>query len=331
MRVNLNKVAEQIVPEYGYKQFVDNTIDLCIPPLFRGAIKTYYPTLIRETTSSRRLRRYIFKYKANGTFEFIVTRKGQRNGGNNVRLEESQINVTLTDPANNFSVLASRNFNQEFSTLFTSGSRFRIIYVNQRYLWQERPFGSQIFDTIYQSDPTENIIENADKQGDVNWYRVSDNKYIIASSSRVEFYNNNTLAGLNGWPIQNQTVQIKQYQQDDGKTNSTFSTNLVTETRPMMLDDAYLARCFSSTVLEAYDTVFIEVYWKEYDNRPTVPSSDPLWVGESFNAHVLKGRVYRVGKLEKSNAVGDYDIVTFAQRTRIKTTKNKRGGKTVYL
>ena len=99
----------------------------------------------------------------------------------------------------------------------------------------------------------------------------------------------------------------------------------------MMLDDAYLARCFSSTVLEAYDTVFIEVYWKEYDNRPTVPSSDPLWVGESFNAHVLKGRVYRVGKLEKSNAVGDYDIVTFAQRTRIKTTKNKRGGKTVYL
>lgn len=331
MRVNLNKVAEQIIPEYGYKQFVDNTVDLSIPPLYRGALKTFYPTTIKEKTGTRRMRRYIFNYKANGIFEFIATRRGQRNGGNNVKLEESQINVTITDPSSNYSIMASRNFNQEFTTLFTSGTRFRIIYVNQRYLWQERPFSSQVFDTIYQSDPTENELQDADKQGDVNWYRVSDNKYVIANNSRVEFYNNNTLAGLNSWPIQNQTVQIPLYQTEDNKKDSSFSTTLVTETRPEMLDDAYLARCFSRTVIEAYDTVFVEVFWKLYDNRPTVHPADPLWLGGAFTAPVLKGRVYRIGKLFKSNGVGEYDVVTFAQRTRIKTTKTKRGGKTVYL
>jgi len=331
MRVNLNIVAEQIVPEYGYKQFVDNTVDLCIPPLYRGVLQTFYPTTIREVKSGRKLRRYIFKYNSNGTFDFITTRQGQRNGGNNVTAQDSQINVTITDPSNNFSVLTNRNFNPSEANLFTSGSRFRVIRVNGRYLWQERDFNGYVFNTIYQSDPTSNELEDADKEGDVNWFEYGSGKYVVANNLKVEYYNNNTLAGLNSWPIQNQTIQAKQYTIQDRENVGAFSNTLVTETRPLMLDDAYLWRCFSHTVLEAYDIVFVEVYWKEYTNKNTMPANDPIWLGESFVVPVLKGRVYRIGKLAKSNGNGDYDLVTFAQRTRIKTTKNKRGGKTVYL
>ena len=331
MRVNLNKVAEQLVPSYNHNQFVDNGVDLDLPPLYRGAMVTLYPTLYKENTSSRRLRRYIFKFNSSGTFDYIATRYGQRNGGNNVKLEDSQINVRITNPANNFSVLKDRNFTISNNNLFTSGSRFRIIKINQRYLWQEKPFGEISFQTLYYSDPTNNELQDADKEGDVNWYQSGTDFYVIANNTRVEYYNNNTLGGLNSWPIQNQDAQTEQYTIQDGDFVSSFSSTLVTETRPDMLDDAYLQRCFSHMVLNAYDTVFCEVSWKEYTNRPTLNAEDSVWVGEGFTVPVLKSRVYRVGKLVASNPVGDYDIVSFAQRTRIKTTRTKRGGNTVYL
>jgi hypothetical protein len=309
MRVNLNKIAEQIVPEYRHQQFVDSVVDLNLSPLYKGALKTFYPTTIKEEKRDRTLRRYIFRYNSNGTFEYITARQGQRNGGNNVALADSQINVTITDPADNFAVLKNQNFTVVNENLYTFGSNARIIKVNQRYLWQEKPPRVFVFSTLYYSDATSNPLETADKQNDVNWFQQGTNKYVIANNSRVVYYNNNTLAALNSWPIQNQNMN---------------------DTKPEMLDDAYLARCFYNVPLEAYDTVFVEVFWKRYTNKDFSNSTSPLWLGESFTLPEDKGRVYRVGKLAASNGVGEYDLVTHAQRTRIKTTRTVRGGNTVY-
>ena len=312
MRINLNKIAEQIVPEYRHKQFVDCMVDLDLNPIYKGASRTFYPTTIREKRISPKgenLRRYIFLYNANGSFEYITARQGQRNGGNNVSLASSPINVTITDPADNFSVLKNTNFLIGDSNQYTFGTNVRIIKSNQRYLWQEKAPRTFVFSTLYYSDATENPLETADKQNDVNWYQQGTDKYVIANSSRVVYYNNNTLAGLNSWPIQN--------------------TNLG-EARPDMLDDAYLTRCFYTVPLEAYDICFVEVSWKTYENKEVFSANDPLWLGESFTVPETKGRIYRVGKLAASNGVGEYDVVTYAARTRIKTTRNKRGGDTIY-
>jgi len=330
MRVNLNKVAEQIVPEYSHKQFVDNVSDVSLPPLYRGALRTFYPSTIKRQKSGDKLRRYIFNYNSNGSFDFITTRLAQRNGGNDIRPEEVQVNVTITDPANNFAVLKSRNFNKIFNNLYTFGQVTRIIYVNQIYFWQERLPGSPVFNSLYYSAPTPNVLENADKEGDVNWFEFGTNKYVIANNSSVGFYNNNTLVGLNNWPIKNEEVKVKQYTIQDNQNVNVFSNTLVTETRPIMLDDSYLHKCFSNVNIDAYDTVFVDVFWREYTNRTTFRASRPMWIGEPFTAPVLKGRVYRVGTLAKSNGVGEYDVVTYAQRTKIKTTRRKRGGNTVY-
>ena len=309
MRVNLNKIAEQIVPEYRHQQFVDSVVDLDLSPVYKGTLTTFYPTTITESKSNRTLRRYIFKYNSNGTFEYITARQGQRNGGNNVALADSQINIVITDPANNFAVLKNQNFTPVSDSLFVFGRTARILKSNQRYLWQEKPVRGSVYSTLYYSDATSNALQDGDKQNDVNWYQQTTNKYVIANNTRVVYHNNNTLAGLNSWPIQNTNVG---------------------DTRPEMLDDAYLARCFYNVNLEAYDIVFVEVSWKKYINREEFLSTTPLWVGESFTVPENKGRVYRVGKLNASNGAGEYDVVTHAQRTRIKTTRNKRGGDTVY-
>lgn len=315
MRVNLNKIAEQIVPEYRHQQFVDSVVDLDLPPIYNGTLTTFYPTTISTGNNTvgfakkHWLRRYIFKYNSNGSYEFITTRKGQRNGGNNVSLQDSQINVTITDPANNFAELKNQNFTKVSDNLYVFGSNVRIIKVNQRYLWQEKPIRTFVFSTLYYSDATLNLLEIADKQNDVNWFQQTTNKYVIASNSRVVYYNNNTLAGLNSWPIINEDLN---------------------ETRPEMLDDAYLARCFADTPLDAYDVVFVEIAWKRYFNKSSNKGAEPVWLGEPFTVPQDKGRVYRVGKLAASNKVGEYDVVTFAHRTRIKTTATKRGGDSVY-
>lgn len=315
MRVNLNKIADQIVPEYRHQQFVDSVVDLDLPPLYNGTLTTYYPTTISTTNNDigfskkRWLRRYIFKYNSNGTFEYITVRQGQRNGGNNVTLQDSQINVTITDPSNNFSILKSQNFTIVNENLYTFGTNVRILKVNQQYLWQEKPIRTFVFSTLYRSEATENPLETADKENGVNWFEEGSNKYVVTNNSRVVYYNNNTLAGLNSWPIQNQNLN---------------------ESRPEMLDDAYLARCFADVPLDSYDIVFVEVYWQRFVNKDTSNSTEPLWLGESFTVPQDKGRVYRVGKLAASNGVGEYDLVTFAHRTRIKTTTTKRGGDKVY-
>lgn len=331
MNVNLNKIAEEIVPDYNYKQFVDNVSDIPLPPLYRGALKTFYPTTIKEVNARRKLSRYIFTYNANGSFDFIATRKGQRNGGNNVRLEEAQFNVTITDPSNNFAILKNRNFRKVSENLYVFGEITRIIYINQIYYWQERQPGSFVFNSLYYSAPTTNDLKNADKQGDVNWFEFGSNKYVIANNTAVEFYNNNTLAGLNSWPIRNQTINTKRYQIQDFETVSSFDTSTTAETKPSMLDDSFLYKCFANLTIEPYETVFVEVLWKEYDNKTKFKGGSTAWLGEAFTVPVLKGRVYRVGKLAKSNGVGEFDIVTFAQRTKIKTTRTKRGGNTVYV
>lgn len=330
MALDLNPLAEEVIPEYGYKQFVDNVSDIPLPPLYRGALATFYPTTIKEQNGKTKLRRYIFKYNANGTFEFITTRYGQRNGGNNVRPEEAQYNVTLTDPSNNFGVVRNRNFKRVSDNLYVFGEITRIIYINQVYYWQERTPDSYIYNNIFYSSPTTSPLKDADKQGDVNWFEFGSNRYVVANNSTVEYYNNNTLAGLNGWPIKNEEVKVKQYTIADGQNVSSFSNNLVTETRPSMLDDAYLYKCFNNIVIEPYETVFVEVLWKEYTNKSKFKSNAPAWIGEGFTVPVLKGRVYRVGKLFKSNGVNEYDLVTFAQRTKIKTSRVKRGGNNVY-
>jgi hypothetical protein len=330
MRVNLNKLAEQIVPEYSLKQFVDNVSEVNISPLYRGVLRTFYPTTIKEQKSKRRLTRYIFNYNANGSFNFITARRGQRNGGNNITLSEEQVSVIITDPANNFAVLKDRKFNKIFDNLYTFGQVTRIIYVNQIYYWQERLPGSPLFTSLYYSSPTQNALDNADKEGDVNWFEVGTDKYVIANNSKVVFYNNNTLAGLNGWPIKNEEILVKTYSTQDGQGVNNINETLIKETRPEMLDDAYLHKCFCNVRLDSYDTVFVEVLWKEYTNKTKFKPSSNLWIGESFTVPVLKGRVYRVGTLAKSNEVNNYDIVTFAQRTKIKTTRAKRGGNTVF-
>jgi hypothetical protein len=308
MRVNLNKIAEQIVPEYRHQQFVDSVVDLNLNPIYEGTLTTYYPTTITAVNRGK-LRRYIFKYRADGSYEFITARKGQRNGGNNVVLADAQINITITDPNNNFSVLKNQNFTIVNSNFFTFGATARILRVNGRYLWQEKPESSFVFNTLYYSDATSKPLEAADKQNDVNWFQQGTNKYVVANNTRVVYYNNNTLAGLNGWPIQNSNVG---------------------EERPVMLDDAYLSRCFYNMPLEPYEIVFVEVFWNRFENKETFLEDKPAWLGESFTVPANKGRVYRVGKLAASNEVGEYDIVTYAQRTRIKTSTTKRGGNTVY-
>lgn len=332
MRVNLNKVAEQIVPEYRHKQFVDNVIDLDLPPLYRGCLKTFYPTTLKEVRIGRSLRRYIFQYNSNGSYDFITARDGQRNGGNDVLIENAQINVIITDPENDYQELNNVNFNIINEKLYRAGDDVRIIKINQRYLWQEKAPGSFLYSTLYYSEPTSKSLHEANKENDVNWFEQTTDKYLVAVTSRVVFYNNNTLAGLNGWPIRNKEVRVPKYVTMDWQDNVTISSNLTTvaETRPLMLDDSYLTKCFRDVNLNAYDIVFVEVAWKEYRNKRTFISTKPMWLGESFKVPVRKGRVYRVGKLAKSNDIGDYDVITFALRTKIKTTHKKRGGDTVY-
>lgn len=329
--MNLNTIAEEVVPDYNYQQFVDNVTDVKLPPLYRGAYKTFYPALIQEKKGSSKLRRYIFKYNASGTFDFIAVRKGQRNGGNNVKPEDIQYNVNLADPANNFESVRNRNFKKVSDNLYVFGEITRIIYVNQTYLWQERQPGSFVFNTRYFSSPTINSLKDADKQGGVDWFEFGSNRYLIGNIAAVEFFNNNTLAGLNGWPIVNQTVTTKKYFIQDFENVNSYSADIVQETRPLMLDDGYLVKCFKNVVVEPYETVFVEVLWKEYTNVSTFNENKTVWIGEGFTVPVLKGRVYRVGKLVASNNIGEYDIVKFAQRTRIKTTRTKRGGNTVYV
>jgi hypothetical protein len=311
MRVNLNQIAEKIVPNYSYEQFVDNVATLDLSPLYDGTLTTFYPTTITENKKfyKPKIRRYIFKYNSNGTYEFITTRKGQRNSGINVKIENSQINVIITDPEDDFSEIKNQNFTIINSNSFKAGNNIRIIKSNGRFLWQERTEGSAVFSTLYYSEPTSNPLQSADKENNVNWFQQTTNKYVVTNINRVVYYNNNTLAGLNSWPIQNENLS---------------------DLKPEMLDDAYLSKCFSNVSLNAYDIVFVEVLWKEYINKTKTKADYQVWLGDSFTVPAKKGRVYRVGKLAKSNGVGEYDVITVAQRTKIRTTKAKRGGNNVY-
>jgi hypothetical protein len=331
MSVNLNQAALETVTDYGHKQFVDNVGDIPLTPLYRGALRTFYPTTIEEVKKGRKLRRYIFRYNSDGSFTFLNVRHGQRNGGNNVRPEEAQINVTILDPSNNNFVLRNRNFNRLTDDIFVFGQITRIVKINQRWYWQERSVDSFVFENVFYTDPTPNSLENANKLNDVNWYQIPLDKYVITNTTSVEYFNNNTLAGLNNWPIRNEEVKMPEYAiQDYQNTNGIYSGTLVNETRPSQLDDGYLNKCFKDVVLESYDTVFVEVSWKEYNNKSIYNPNGPAWIGEEFTVPVLKGRVYRVGKLVKSNGVNEFDIVSDALRTKIKTTRTKRGGNNVY-
>lgn len=338
MKVDLNTVAAKIVPDYQHKQFVDSVMDIDLPPLYRGPTKVFYPNrLSSDVFHKNKILRYVFKYNSNGTFDFLAARMGQRNGGNDVKLQDSAINISITDPADNFSVLDAENFTPVNDSIWRFGDSKRIVYVNGRYEWQEKQIGDLVFSVKYFCEPTDKDLFEADKEGDVNWFEeATPPRYVVAANSRVVYYNNNTLKGLNSWPIQNANAQVQQ----GFITNEYYGTDLggmVNEVRPEPLTNSYLNRCFQNIPLQSYDTVFVEIIWNAYTNinegwRETYgPNPDrPIWLGQSFEVPVVKGRVYRIGKLHKDSGVGGYDVVTFAQRTRIRTTTNKRGGNNIY-
>jgi hypothetical protein len=163
------------------------------------------------------------------------------------------------------------------------------------------------------------------------------------------WYNNNDVVNLNKWPIKNTDADYGVYAPASKVYKWQIRPNgqppITPERRPACLTDALLFKCFHGITLKPYEIVFVEVVWKWFANRVSSFSrTNKYWEGcykgqwgydvnqtewwspAPFKAQTQKGRIYRIGKLETNTGIGGYDTVTFAQRTRIITTKYTKGG-----
>ena len=382
-----------------YRLFVGSENKEPLPPIFKGKKKVLiYPGDLNDNIKARLnkyrsngrgqksgLRRYIFKYNK-GTFEYIATRFGQRNGGFNSTPKQTQLLfkiessypavATLSAYPISFPLVYNGVANLDGvgnrETYSSGGSANSIVNYNNslnRWEWKTRPPtvppappGGPFYLNAF-TDSTDKSLRNSSTENGVNWTIVADpwntaspQLPTVVKIKTKQWFNNNTVANLNRWPIQNQDADRgkKPNQEYKWQTHEwTSSTTVVIERdgRPDCLSDEFLFKCFKGVELREYEIVFVEVMWRYMQNmcnniENASPSerfyeygSAPIYRG--YNLHNVewfspkpfytrrqKGRVYRIGKLAKSNPVGQFDTITFAQRTRIVTTKWFRGGNT---
>lgn len=317
----------------------------------------------RSRKSKKRygLRRYVFSYEGN-KFVYLATRKGQRNGGNTASPNQTLVTFKLTAPTG---VSETRNFkftgkNVSGEDIYTEDANSRIRYDSalNRWDWETRPatvppaLPSGPFYTNAYSESTSNALKESGTISQIRWTYVSD-PYDTGQPelpATVKFdvkqwYNNNSIDNLNKWPIANTDMNYGKYPNQLYKWQTTTQdTNsvIVPENRPECITDDLLFQCFEGIPLKHYDIVFVEVMWTWFENRKIVDPNNKAsfnfgynsiedfewWSPKPFYQKRQKGRIYRIGILDKDNGVGKTDKVIFAQRTRVITTKYFKGGNT---
>jgi hypothetical protein len=354
--------------------FVDSGVEEPLPPLFKGGKQKFFPgQMVRHSSKGIRdgstgqdkfrregLRRYVFRYE-NGKFIYLATRKGQRNGGFNSKPTQTNVQLYLSDLQNNglaggtFTALSGSDLTLQYKESENSILKYNINLT--RWEWSTRPSLTASFVPQAFSGPTSNIFRNSGAVNEVPWTYVQ-NAWTtgtpeipaIAVIIPSEWYNNNSVANLNKWPIKNIDADygvdpsfLKPWQK-----KSNLGTVVDPDRRIDGLTDDFLNRCFAGVNLKNYSVVFVEVFWRFRLNKadiknttvvqPTYKNSSwgywdqihdqEWWSPKPFLGHTQKGRVYRIGILEADTGVGGFDKVLWAQRTRIITTRRTRGGRT---
>jgi hypothetical protein len=349
-------------------------------PIFKGGRKLIYPgqlvggkgssnggkyTYKRERALKSGLRRYVFRYE-NGTFVYLATRKGQRNGGRNIKDSQTSGYFCITSYAAmpapiyydcyNFSYTGKNGSGESIYTI-SENSRIRYDSANTRWVWETRPAAVPLPSGPYYvtafSASTTNTLLNSSTINQVSWTYVSypfttQTPQVPASvdiTTRA-YYNNNDVANLNKWPIKNVDADYKNGVTDGKyyKWQIKVNAEITPERRPACITDSLLFKCFQGIPLKPYEIVFVDVVWSFFYNRNTRGqiinayrdrcewgydvNTVEWWSPAPFLTQSQKGRAYRIGKLEADTGIGGYDKVTFAQRTRIITTKYSRGGYT---
>jgi hypothetical protein len=364
--------------------FVDGQDQSPLLPVFKGGRVIIFPgqlvagsgqassVTMSGNTDRRRggfksaLRRYVFRYE-NGTFVYLATRKGQRNGGFNSKLSQTRGYMTITAsgalPAPiseflNFS-FSGKNISNESIYTINDNSRIRYDSANTRWVWETRPANTPptppsgpYYVTAFTAS-TSNTLINSGTENEVSWTYVSypfttQTPQVPANVSieLLEYYKNNDVASLNKWPIKNVDADYKngyidgttyKWQTKDGQEG------IIPERRIDCLTDELLFRCFQGVPLKPYEIVFVEIMWNFLSNKHSKNQITNLFTGSNafhgynvnqvewwspapFVTRSQKGRIYRIGKLEADTGIGGYDTVTFAQRTRLVTTKYTKGG-----
>ena len=332
-------------------QFNDSFLSINLPPLYKGTVVNTVPGRSQRQYNGG-LRRYIFRHE-NGVFTYVATQLGQRNGGNNATQPGVRFSIEVpgyTPPGGNHYDKAPGEYTFAYSspTQYTQGGSSKIVYTGGRWEWQTRadpapgspppPFTLQAY-----SASTANALVNAGTINNIDWFYIQKNTPITYAATttitNLSFYNNDSVYKMNLWPIVN-----KAYSQNAGENT--------TDPLPDCITQGLLQRCFQGTYLEDYDIVFIEVSWikiKTYtslkfarfgrvNSRIGFYQDDLLngtdsycwFVPNTVNVPSDKGRVYRIGKLKEYNGNGSTDVVTWAQFTRVQTTRTSRGGNSVF-
>jgi len=372
------------------RKFVGGENQSPLLPIFKGPRAIFYPGQLAcnkgngsNTGPNRRgsnkrpssaLRRYVFRYE-NGTFVYLATRKGQRNGGRNIKNSQTAGVFTLNAPGAapdpfstylNFSYTAKTALGEAIYTV-NENSRIRYDSTNTRWVWETRPGtippappAGPYYVTAF-SASTSNTLLNSGTINEVSWTYVSypfttqapQVPATVGIAASI-WYNNNDVANLNKWPIKNKDADYGPVPPSYRKWQARDSSGtIIPERRLACLTDSLLFKCFEGIPLKPYEIVFVEVEWKWFANKvskylrgQTTSSSGHLyptngewgyniaegntewWSPAPFKMQNQKGRIYRIGKLEADTGIGGYDTVTFAQRTRIITTKYTKGGYT---
>lgn len=352
-------------------------------PVFKGNRAKIYPGqlaankgglngsgLIRRCpTLNSCLRRYIFRYE-NNTFVYLATRKGQRNGGFNIKNTQQYGVFNISAPgaspsavnqSYNFSYAGKNNSNEDVYGI-DANSRIRYDSTNTRWVWETRPAttppappSGPFYVTAF-TDTTSNPLTQSSTTDQITWTYVSfpfgaatPQVPATVSISLRSWYNNNDVVNLNKWPITNKNVELGAFYGRTYKWQSRpeGSGAPTPEGRISCLSDELLFKCFQGIPLKPYEIVFVEIQWTFFAHKVSTPrrggdggyvpstgswgyniSNEEWWSPTPFNTFRQKGRIYRIGKLDADNGVGQTDTVLFAQRTRIVTTKYSKGGYT---
>lgn len=344
--------------------FVDSEVMEPLPPIFKGKRIKIYPGMLAKrtrnmtsdgsTAGKRRygLRRYVFRYEGD-KFVYLATRKGQRNGGFTSTPQQSIVELNLrynntggSTAINDTFSYSGKNDNNEDVYNASANSRIRYDSALTRWVWEARPATTPPappagpFFTLAFSEATTNPLKDSGNINQITWTYV--NNYNTTAQPQVpatatikvrQWFNNNSLENLNSWPIVNRDMNYGMF------ANTTYKWALPfgqPENRPDCLSDDLLHKCFQGVNLKHYDTVFVEVMWTWFEHRRFEAKKWGYgdvhdlewWTPKSFLTRREKGRIYRIGILDKDNGVGKTDKVLFAQRTRTVTTKYFRGGNT---
>ena len=335
------------------KEFIDSEVELNLPPLYKGSTITFYPGVSNKQKGQGGLRRYVFRYE-NGKFVYLATRKGQLNGGYDVQnasvyfIYES-VNG-LTTPLTDRNPFQGMYFYRQTDTLWVENANSKLVYTAGRWEWQTRPATtppappSGPFTLQGYSSNTVNPIARAGTINQIDWYYI--NKTNSTTYNGTTFiapqfrYNNNTVKGLNSWPITNNNADIHSNIPNRGWQQTP------PEGRPTCITDDILFKCFNGTKLKEYDTCFIEVRWilirpawyrwgSNFTNnnyiRSTQESQFEWWVPKPVTLPQQKGRIYRIGVLDADNGIGNVDTVIWAQRNKITTTTASKGGRNALI